>query len=168
MIIGSRKKEPTKADLLWDEKVVDSFEIGSSIRSMKARNPQAKIGLYCGDFQDLTPADCVFLQLCRSSCDLLVAIVPTDYSLRTQGKIPRFSTAERTFRLGSIVSIQFICLFDEESPSLCIDSIDPDFIFYGRTRNDEDQYSSIIQKDKLTLVNYPWRDERIEGRFFHV
>ena len=167
MIIGGQR-QLSKSDLLWDEKVVDAYEIGQSVQSLRKRKPGVKIGLYCGDFQELTPADCVFLQLCRSSCDLFVVVIPTDYSLRLTDKILRFSTDERAFRVGSLVSVQYISLFDEESCGLCIDKVDPDYIFHGRTMNDQEVYSDILQKGKIQLIEYPWCSERTEGRFFSV
>lgn len=166
MILAGGKRQLSKEDLLWDEKVVDSYEIGKSIQSLRKSRLGAKVGIYCSDFQDLTPADCVFLQLCRSNCDLFILGVPTDYSLRLSEKVPRFNTKERSFRVASHVAVNYISLYDEESCNFCIDSIDPDFIFYGRTAGDIHYYDDILQKNKLQLIEYPWRDERIEGKFF--
>lgn len=168
MIITGQKKELTKDDLLWDEKVVDSYEIGFSIQSLRKSRPGAKIGIYCSDFQEMNPADCVFLQLCRSSCDLFIVGIPTDYSLRIQGKVPRFNTKERSFMAASHVAVQYVSLFDEETCNFCIDSIDPDFIFHGRTMGDISYYDNILQKGKLQLVEYPWRLERTDGKFFNL
>jgi len=109
---------------------------------------------------------CVFMQLCRSACDLFIVGIPTDYSLRLNDKVPGFSTQERAFRIGSLVCVQYISLFDEETCNFVIDSIDPDYIFYGRTMNDLETYEHILQKKKLTLIEYPWREERVEGKFF--
>lgn len=126
---------------------------------MKRRHPLSKFGLYVSDFDKLDPSDTVFLTLCRTECDILVVAMPTDYSMRLNGKKSLFSTDERSFRVGSLTVVNFICRFDEESPSLAIDKINPDFIFYGRRKNDKDQYADILQKNKLFEIKYPWSDD---------
>lgn len=162
------RRKPTKEDLLWEEKVVSPYQIGQSVTSLKRREPLVKIGFYAGDFQELTPVDCVFLRRCRTECDLFVIGLQTDYAMRMSDKTVRHSTDERAFRLGSMVYTNFICLYDEETCNLCIDKIQPDFIFYGRTQTDKEQYDQILQKDKLVLVDYPWREERAGGKFFQL
>lgn len=162
------KKQPTKSDLLWDEKAIEPNYLGLSVKQLKMINPTAKVGLYVGDFDELTPSDCVFLQLCRVECDILVVAIPDGMSLRLQNKSAKYDTAERAFRLGSMSFVSYLVKFSEEIPSLVLDTVQPDFIFYGRTANDKEQYSYILQKDKLTFIDYPWRDERIEGKFFNI
>lgn len=161
-------KKLSKADLLWDEKVVDHREIGQSIRGLKARNPLVKIGFYAGDFDLLSPADCVFFQLCRSSCDLFVVGLQSDYSMRLNGKVSTFPTAERAFRMGSMVYVNYIVLYDEKDAALCTTVVDPDYLFYGRTQGDESRYEGVLDKEKLFHIEYPWREERVEGKFFDI
>lgn len=167
MLIGS-SRTPTKEQLLWDEKVVDVHEIGRSVKSLKARNPLFKVGFYVSDFDDLTPADCVYLQLCRTNCDLLILGIPTDYSIRLNKKNSIFSTAERCFRMGSMSYVNYITVFDEETCGFLTSVIDPDMIFYGRTQNDKEKYDSILIKDRLKFIEYPWFEERREGSFFNL
>lgn len=164
------RRQYTKADLLFEEKFRDDFEIGESLRIVKRGHVSAKAGIYVGDFDELTPADCVFLQLCKSSCDFLIVAIPTDYSGRLSGKSFRFNTEERVFRLGTLYPVDFIVAFDEKDCGLCLDKIDPDFIFHGRTMDDMSTYSSRaeLSKNKFVLIDYPWREERHGGRFFQV
>lgn len=163
-----KNKKLTKKDLLWDEKSVSYFEIGRSIRSVRAKDPTVKIGFYAGDFDELTPADCVFLQLCRTRCDIFVLAMPTDYSMRLNKKIPTFPTLERIFRMGSMVYTNYIVPYDEQDCSLCLSSVDPDFVFWGRTQGDKEMYSMSLNKDKLTFIEYPWRNKRIPTKFFNI
>ena len=160
----------TKEQLLFDNKFRDDFELGRSIKAVKQGRILTKIGMYVSDFDDLTPADCVFLQLCRSNCDLLLVSIPSDYSMRQNGKSPRFPLSERIFRLGSLYCVDYVAAFDEETCSLSVDKVDPDFIFYGRTDGDDSALESLLstQKQKLKLIEYPWREERKEGRFFSL
>ena len=134
---------------------------------MKRSHPISKIGLYVSEFGDLTPSDSVFLTLCRTECDMLIVLMPTDYSLRLQKKKSAYSTDERSFRVGSLTVVNFVSHYDEESPSLGIDKINPDFIFYGRNPYDIEEYSEILQKDKLRKIDYPWGEES-SGHFFQI
>jgi bifunctional ADP-heptose synthase (sugar kinase/adenylyltransferase) len=169
VIIGKRPQRVlTKQDLLWDEKYRDEFEIGNSINAVRMGRPMVKFGLYISEFDEVTPADCVFLQLCKSNCSNFIVGIPTEHSLRLNGKTPRFSTSERIFRLASLYCVDWIISFDEQSCALAVDKVSPDFIFYGRTTNDKSAYDLLIDKSKLTLVDYPWREERAEGKFFKL
>lgn len=160
----------SKEDLLWDDKFRDDFELGNSIRAVKKGRVTTKIGAYVSDFDDLTPADCVFLQLCKSSCDIFIVALPTEYSLRLQGKSSKYPLQERVFRLGSLYSVDYICAFDEKDCGLSLDKIDPSFIFHGRTQTDKEVYScrAGLVADKFRLIDYPWREERTGGRFFSL
>ena len=153
-------RKPTKEDLLWCEKNAPAYEIGKSAQAMKRSNPTAKLGLYLGDFDEITPADSVFLTLCRTECDILVVLIPSDYSMRINGQKPRFSTDERLFRLGSLSVVGFTSSFDEADPTLAISKIGPDIVFYGRTEKDIDNYKLMLNKDKLFEIETPFRETR--------
>lgn len=160
----------TKNELLFEEKFRDDFEIGNSLKAIRHGRLGTKAGIYVADFDDVTPADCAFLQLCKSNCDIFIVSIPTDYSGRLNGKIFKFEERERIFRLGTLYPIDLIVAFDEKDCGLSLDKIDPDFIFYGRTQNDIETYNSrkSIYENKFQLIDYPWREERGSGKFFQV
>ena len=130
-ILQGAKKLPTKAELLYDPKIRDSFSLGNSIQSLRKTKPGIKIGFANGTFKVLTPAHCVFLTLCRTKCDLLVVGVNSDYSLRLNGKKSPFDAKERAFALASLHPVDYVSIFDEETPALCIANIDADLVFKG-------------------------------------
>lgn len=121
----------SRAEMLYDPKERPAWSIGQAVQSAKKRNPNLRIGFTNGKFRVLHPAHCIFLTLCRSRCDILVVGINSDYSLRLLGTKSEFDAKERAFALGSLNSVDYVTIFDEETPHLTISSINPDVVFKG-------------------------------------
>lgn len=152
-IIGSATG-PSKEELLYDPKVRGSLSIGNSLQILKRRNPLMKVGFTNGCWRTLTPAHCVFLSLCRSRCDLLVVGMNSDYSLRLLGRESPFTDKERAFMLASLSIVDYVTVFDEETPSLCISNISPSFVFKGPDYKKEDVVSA--PGIPVEIINHPF------------
>lgn len=131
MLITTPEGSRSKKELLTDPTIREAFSLGNSIQMLKRRNPRTKIGFTNGKFRALTPAHCVFLSLCKTKCDILIVAVNSDYSLRMLGKTSKFSSQERAFSLATLAVVDYVTIFNEETPALCISSINPDVIFKG-------------------------------------
>lgn len=153
-IIGEKKDktvvpcDASREELLFgDGKIRHPMTLGNSLRALKktffakhGRNP--RVGFANGKFRYLHPAHCVFLSLCRSRCDLLVVAVNGNYSLRVLNEKSVFEAKERAFAIASVSVVDYVTIFDEENPYLCIQQVDPDVIFKGPDYMDEEVISA--------------------------
>ena len=153
MLITKPEGSLSKSELLMDPCIRDSFSLGNSIQLLKRRNPQTKIGFANGKFRVLTPAHCVFLSLCKTKCDILIAAVNGDYSLRLLGKKSSFSSQERAFALATLSVVDYVTIFDEETPALCISNINPDVIFKGPDYKKEEVVSA---GKEVEIIQHPF------------
>lgn len=156
-IIGANK-EPTytKEQLLADPKVQNVDIIGDSIHFLRRQKPLTKIGVYVGRFPIITPKDAVFLSLCRTRCDLFIVLLESDYSVRLKQEqsLVENSAKERAFTVASFPFVDWVCLYDEETPDLAISKIDPNFIFHG-LYSDDDQII-LSKRDRLKKIEHPF------------
>lgn len=139
-LINPGKNIP-KEDYLYDARILPALKVGAAIQLMKRYNPLAKIGFTNGTFKILTPAHCVFLSLCKSKCDLLIVGINSDYSLKLLNREAPFSTQERAFAVASIVGVDYVCPFDEETPGVIINQLAPSVIFKGYDYKDKEVVS---------------------------
>lgn len=130
-LINSPKMAPTKAQLLDDLKIRNSFSLGNAIRSLRKTKPGLKVGFTNGKFRVIHPGHSVFLTMCKTKCDILVVALNTDYSMRLLGSDPIFDTNERAFNIASLHVVDYVTVFDEENPYKCIVEVDPDIVFKG-------------------------------------
>lgn len=145
-----RKRE----EYLLDPKIREAFSLGNSIQGLRKRNAAVKIGFTNGTFKILTPAHCVFLSLCKSKCDILVVAVNSDASLRSLKKDSFFSVQERVFAVASLCCSDYVTIFDEETPHLCISKVNPDIIFKGGEYKAEDV---VCSGKPVEIINHPFK-----------
>lgn len=150
-IIGSSTQEKEKtfvpcnrspAELLWDPKIRDPWSVGQALDLLKRDHPQTRIGFTNGTFKLLTPAHSVFLNLCKTRCDILVVGLNSDYSLRLLKKKSPFSDKERAFMLSQYEVVNYVCLFDEETPADLILKLGVDVVFKGYDYKDQEVVSA--------------------------
>lgn len=131
IILTGPQRIPTKSELLYDPKIRSAHSIGDALQNIRKTNHSMKIGFTNGKFRTLTPSHCVFLSLCKTKCDLLIVGVNSDYSLRLNKSSSKFTGQERAFSLASLSVVDYVCVFDEETPHLAITDIQPDVVFKG-------------------------------------
>lgn len=156
-IIGSTR-EPTftKEQLLSDPKIQTAEVVGDSIHFLRRQKPLIKIGVYVGRFPAITPKDAVFLSLCRTKCDMFIVILESDYSVRLKQEqsIVQYTAKERAFTVASLPFVDWVCVYDEETPDLALNQIAPNFVFHGLYDDDEEVINT--QKDNLKKVEHPF------------
>jgi len=163
-----RKKE----EFLLDPKIRESFQLGNSIQGLKKRNPVIKIGFTNGKFRTITPSHCVFLSLCKTKCDILVVGLNSDYSLRLLNSQSKFDTKERAFALASLIPVDYVTVFDQDTPHLCISSINPDIVFKGPDYKPNEVVSS---GKPVEIINHPFdihvsdlEDKETPKKYFNI
>jgi bifunctional ADP-heptose synthase (sugar kinase/adenylyltransferase) len=170
-IIGGDKKQasPTKEQLLHDDKIQPYAVVGESAHFMKRGKPLAKVGVYCGRFDKLTAKDVAFLGLCRSNCDLLIVLVDSDYAIRLKKEKEDVAAKERAFLVASLPFVDWVCLYDDESPDVALNLISPDVIFRGLYTCDNAGVN--IKHDKFKQIEHPFGVSirtNSSGKFFSV
>ena len=74
-----------------------------------------------------------YLNEAKKLGDYLVVGVNSDTSVRTlKGpKRPILTQDERAFIISNLISVDFVCIFDEETPLKLIENVIPDFLVKG-------------------------------------
>lgn len=167
------EKPKTKNELLEDPKFQNYSVIGDSLQFFKRRNTLAKIGLYFGRFNELTAKDVVFLSLAKTKCNILVVALQSDYSVRLNNEksLNTSSAKERAFLVGSIPSVDWVYVFDEQNPELSISTINPDYIFSGLYLDDQDLIKGF--QDRRVKIEHPFDlvevpKKKIPSKFFDL
>jgi bifunctional ADP-heptose synthase (sugar kinase/adenylyltransferase) len=167
------RKAPTKQDLLTDYKIQKYETIGNSVHSVKKTDFRVKIGLVLGRFDGLTPKDAVFLSLARTKCDMLIVAIDSDLSVRTKKETNQVdhSSQERAFLVASLPFVDWVYVYDEESPNLSIQTISPDMIFTGLHLNDREEVE--VMKERIMNIEHPFdltksKKKKIPLKFFDI
>ncbi len=87
-----------------------------------------------GVFDLMHRGHATYLQSARALGDVLVVGVNTDDSTRRLGKgaeRPLVPEADRAFVLAALECVDYVCLFDEDTPSALIDALVPDVLVKG-------------------------------------
>lgn len=135
------KPQHSKNELLYDPKIRSYESLGNAIQSIKSSR-RVKVGFANGKFRVLHPGHCVFLGLCKTQCDILIVGVNSDYSLRLLKEQSPFDAKERAFALSNLSVVDYVTIFDEETPHLCISHLSPDVVFKGPDYKGEDVVSA--------------------------
>ncbi len=92
-----------------------------------------KVGFTNGCFDLLHPGHVHLLEQCRAMCDRLVVGINSDASVkRLKGPSrPAQTEAARAAVLASLVSVDLVCLFEEDTPVELIKQIKPDLLIKG-------------------------------------
>lgn len=146
-------KNISKEDYLYDARILPALKVGAAVQLMKRYNPLAKIGFTNGTYKIIHPGHCVFLSLCKTKCDLLIVGINSDYSLKSLGREGPFSTQERAFAVASIVGVDYVCVFDEDDPSVVINQLAPSVIFKGPDYKDKKVISSGVP---VEIIEHPF------------
>jgi rfaE bifunctional protein nucleotidyltransferase chain/domain len=123
------RMEDGKGDKL--QKLLDIPQLLEEVRSLK-RNGQ-KIVFTNGCFDLLHPGHITYLQTARRMGDVLIVGLNSDRSVRElKGAIrPILTERERAIVLSGLESVDFITIFDEDTPLNLIRSILPDVLVKG-------------------------------------
>lgn len=156
----------TKDQLLYDPKIRTSNSLAEAVNFLKKRLITSKVGLVHFDQDQVEPGDCVFLSLARTKCDLLIVLVPSDLSLRVNKKKFKFNSKERCFTLASLSVVDYVCVYDEQDPSMQVININPDIIFGGRIRAENLSWTwTALSKINKQWIEHPFMD-RQDYKFF--
>ncbi|MDI6807678.1 MAG: D-glycero-beta-D-manno-heptose 1-phosphate adenylyltransferase [Candidatus Eisenbacteria bacterium] len=99
----------------------------------RAKLHSKKVVFTNGCFDILHRGHIEYLRKARSLGDILVIGLNTDKSVRAiKGKgRPIVPEEDRAFLLCELRSVDYVCLFDEETPALLIDFLTPDVLVKG-------------------------------------
>jgi len=103
-----------------------------SIRKAIKNNNQ-KLVFTNGCFDIIHKGHIDYLNEAKKLGDYLVVGVNSDTSVRTlKGpKRPILTQDERAFIISNLISVDFVCIFDEETPLKLIENVIPDFLVKG-------------------------------------
>jgi D-beta-D-heptose 7-phosphate kinase/D-beta-D-heptose 1-phosphate adenosyltransferase len=97
------------------------------------KNNNKKLVFTNGCFDIIHKGHIDYLNESKKLGDYLAVGVNSDASVRTlKGpKRPILSQDERAFILSNLIAVDFVCIFDEETPLKLIENIIPDFLVKG-------------------------------------
>jgi D-beta-D-heptose 7-phosphate kinase/D-beta-D-heptose 1-phosphate adenosyltransferase len=103
-----------------------------SIRKAIKNNNQ-KLVFTNGCFDIIHKGHIDYLNEAKKLGDYLVVGVNSDTSVRTlKGpKRPILTQDERAFIISNLIAVDFVCIFDEETPLKLIENVIPDFLVKG-------------------------------------
>lgn len=118
-------------------KIKDLGEI--SRISKELRNSRKKIVTTNGSFDILHTAHVNLLEKARKEGDVLIVLVNSDNSIRRNKgeKRPIAPESERTRMLSALASVDYVVIFDEDTPLSCLERIKPDVHLKGGSVNEE-------------------------------
>jgi len=103
------------------------------IRRLERPRPEVVV-FTNGVFDLMHRGHATYLAAARALGDVLVVGLNTDASTRRLGKggdRPLVSEADRAFVLASLECVDYVCLFDEDTPAVLIDALVPDILVKG-------------------------------------
>lgn len=144
-IIGENKQtniQVSKDQALYDPKIRKLGSLTSAIDTLKETQPTLRIGWTNGKFRMLTPAHVLYLNECKSKCHLLIVGINSDFSLEKANIKSPLTDKERAFMISQLPSVNFVVLFDDETPYQCISFLRPDVVMKGPDYKKEDVISA--------------------------
>lgn len=112
-------------------KVLDRAALAARLGGMRQGQ---RVVFTNGCFDILHPGHVDYLSRARSLGDLLVVGLNTDASVRRQNKGPDRPVnpeSARAYVLAGLACVDFVCLFDEDTPLELIKSVQPDVLVKG-------------------------------------
>jgi len=100
----------------------------------RRRSHKQRIVFTNGCFDILHVGHIQYLREARAQGDLLVVGLNTDFSVRRQNKAPNRpinDEASRAEMLAALETVDFVCLFNEETPAEIIEAVRPDVLVKG-------------------------------------
>lgn len=147
-----------KASYLYHPKIQPAHKVGNSIQLLKRQYPDTRIGFTNGKFRSLTPAHVVFLNLCKTRCNILIVALNSDYSLRLLKEKSLFEDKERAFLIANIDVVNFVTFFDEDNPYKVISEISPDVVFKG----DDYEHKDVVCANRpVEIIKIPSMPEHL-------
>lgn len=118
-------------------KVVSRQLLVNIVQQMGERDPTVTIGWTSGCFDLLHAAQVASLQASKALCDVLVVGVNSDVSVRAlKGPSrPIVPHKQRAFLLASLAAVDFVVVFDENSPVDIMRALQPDIFCKGSDYN---------------------------------
>jgi D-beta-D-heptose 7-phosphate kinase/D-beta-D-heptose 1-phosphate adenosyltransferase len=106
-------------------------ELISVRKAIKSNNQ--KLVFTNGCFDIIHKGHIDYLNEAKKLGDYLVVGVNSDASVRTlKGpKRPILTQQERAFIISNLIAVDFVCIFDEETPLKLIENVIPDFLVKG-------------------------------------
>ena len=112
--------------------IMDPSELANRLTALKAEGKRVVFTNGC--FDVLHPGHVDLLERARAEGDILVVGLNSDASVRRQGKGPdRPVNAEtvRAFMLAHLRAVDYVTLFDEDTPLELIRALEPDVLIKG-------------------------------------
>ena len=134
-----------------DEHIKSWDEISSIVSELK--NKEKKIVFTNGCFDILHIGHVKYLEKAKSFGDILILGLNSDLSVqRLKGKNRPINTQDdRAYILASLEAVDFVVIFDEDTPFDLIKLIKPDMLIKGSDYNDKEVVGQDIVKE-LKLV----------------
>jgi len=119
-------------------KIKTQTELAAVLKSEKASGKV--IGFTNGCFDILHPGHVEYLNAAKKECDLLIIGVNSDGSVkRLKGDTRPINHQDaRAKVLSALESVDFLTLFEEDTPEELIKSLNPDILFKGGDWKEED------------------------------
>ena len=116
---------------LTEHKIISIDEIGNRVRSW--REESRKLVFTNGCFDILHSGHVRYLQTAADFGDILILGLNSDTSVRKLkgSHRPIMSQNDRAYILSAIETIDYIVIFDEETPARLIQSVSPDVLVKG-------------------------------------
>ena len=132
MLEANGHKIPMPAEQTFtDYKIISLEEISSRVRSW--RKESRKLVFTNGCFDILHSGHVRYLQTAAGFGDILVLGLNSDSSVRKlKGpRRPIMTQADRAYLLSALEAIDYIVIFDEETPARLIQTVSPDVLVKG-------------------------------------
>jgi bifunctional ADP-heptose synthase (sugar kinase/adenylyltransferase) len=104
---------------------------------------------------------------------MLIVAIDSDLSVRTKKETNQVdhSSQERAFLVASLPFVDWVYVYDEESPNLSIQTISPDMIFTGLHLNDREEVE--VMKERIMNIEHPFdltksKKKKIPLKFFDI
>lgn len=116
---------------LIENKIIRRENLSKLISSLK--NESKKIVFTNGCFDILHVGHLTYLAKAKSKGDILIVAINSDYSVkRLKGESrPINNEISRAFSLASLLFVDYVCAFEEDTPQNIIELICPDVLIKG-------------------------------------
>jgi D-beta-D-heptose 7-phosphate kinase/D-beta-D-heptose 1-phosphate adenosyltransferase len=109
-------------------------DLPALLRALEPRRIRGECVVFTNGCFDLVhPGHVIYLEAARDRGDLLIVGLNSDASVRRLkgGGRPVFSQEERATVLAALRSVDYVCVFDEDTPLALIEAILPDVLVKG-------------------------------------
>lgn len=152
-VVTEAELQQALKSLHWHHKLLTQNELLSQVR--QARREGKKVVFTNGCFDVIHRGHIQYLQEARALGDLLILGLNSDESVQIlKGpERPVNSQDDRAYVLGNLQSVDWICVFDEETPIDLIQAIRPDILVKGGDYTAEEVVGAEFAKS-VKIVDY--------------